>query len=77
ERLIKLKLPNDSTDDYEFDATIEDGSYGEDYPSGFSDIDFLSDDGYYEFSGGSCISGFDDDDDDDGDEVDAFNYYNI
>ncbi|KAI3971290.1 hypothetical protein MKW92_021767 [Papaver armeniacum] len=57
ERLIKLRLPNDSTDDYEFDATIEDGSYGEDYPSGFSDIDFLSDDGYYEFSGGSYISG--------------------
>ncbi|RZC44299.1 hypothetical protein C5167_037245 [Papaver somniferum] len=75
ERLIKVKLPNDSTDDYEFDATIEDGSYGEDYPSGFSDIDFLSDDGYYEFSGGSCISGFNDDDD--GDEVDAFDYYNI
>ncbi|KAI3832403.1 hypothetical protein MKW92_043643 [Papaver armeniacum] len=72
ERLIKLRLPNDSTDDYEFDATIEDGSYGEDYPSGFSDIDFLS---YYEFSGGSYISEFDDDDD--GDEVDAFDYYNI
>ncbi|RZC44298.1 hypothetical protein C5167_037244 [Papaver somniferum] len=71
ERLIKLRLPNDSTDDYEFDASIDGGSYDEDYPSGFSDIDFLSDDGLYEFSGGSYISEFECDDDD------AFAYYDF
>ncbi|KAI3971291.1 hypothetical protein MKW92_021768 [Papaver armeniacum] len=70
ERLIKLRLPNDSTDDYEFDASIDGGSYDEDYPSGFSDIDFLSDDGLYEFSGGSYISDFENDDDE-------FGYYDI
>ncbi|RZC66155.1 hypothetical protein C5167_009843 [Papaver somniferum] len=71
ERLIKLRLPNDSTDDYEFDASIDGGSYDEDYPSGFSDIDFLSDDGLYEFSGGSYISEFEYDDDDE------FGYYDF
>ncbi|KAI3874200.1 hypothetical protein MKX03_014232 [Papaver bracteatum] len=71
ERVIKLRLPNDSTDDYEFDASIDGGSYDEDYPSGFSDIDFLSDDGLYEFSGGSYISDFEYYDDDE------FGYYDF
>ncbi|MCL7033380.1 hypothetical protein MKW94_024671 [Papaver nudicaule] len=62
ERHIKMRLPNDSTDDYEFDALTDDGSYDEDYPSGFSDVDVLSDDGYYEFSGDSYISDFEYDD---------------
>ncbi|KAI3880497.1 hypothetical protein MKX03_023369, partial [Papaver bracteatum] len=65
ERLIKLRLPDDSTDDYEFDAAIDDGYdefYGyEDDPSGLSDTDF---DGYDEYCGGSYISSHDDDDDD-------------
>ncbi|RZC44271.1 hypothetical protein C5167_037221 [Papaver somniferum] len=63
QRLIKLRLPNDSTDEYEFDAAIDDGYdefYGyEDDPSGLSDIDF---DGYDEYCGGSYISSDDDDD---------------
>ncbi|OUZ99396.1 F-box domain [Macleaya cordata] len=61
DRLRKLRLPEDSTDDYEFDDAIDgDGSFDEEYPSGFSEIDFLSDDGYYEFSEGSYLSDYDD-----------------
>ncbi|GMP34781.1 hypothetical protein CsSME_00007512 [Camellia sinensis var. sinensis] len=48
--------PYDPTDDYEFDTTVydDDGdSFDDEYPSGFSEIDFLSDvDNDYEFSGG-------------------------
>ncbi|KAF2303472.1 hypothetical protein GH714_018692 [Hevea brasiliensis] len=53
-----LRHPYDSTDDYLFDAEIADmGSSEEDYPSGFSEIDFLSDDDdYHEFFGGSDIT---------------------
>lgn len=62
EKIRNLRFPNDSTDDYEFDAEIggygsyndvEFGGYGsndEEYPSGFSEIDLLSDEDYYEFS---------------------------
>lgn len=60
EQIKDLRQPHDSTEDYEFDVEIYDcDSYDEEYPSGFSDIDFLLDDGaeYYEFSGGSDISG--------------------
>ncbi|XP_077243834.1 F-box protein SKIP19-like [Tasmannia lanceolata] len=56
EKISYLRLPNDSTDDYGFDTEIGGcRSYDEDYPSGFSDIDILSDDAYYEFSDGSDI----------------------
>ncbi|THG03469.1 hypothetical protein TEA_022842 [Camellia sinensis var. sinensis] len=48
--------PYDPTDDYEFDTTVYDDdedSFDDEYPSGFSEIDFLSDvDNDYEFSGG-------------------------
>ena len=60
ERIKNLRLPNDSTDDYEFIAEInDDGSFDEDYPSGMSDINYFSDDyGYYEFSGDSDFSDY-------------------
>lgn len=50
-----LRLPDDSTEDYGFDAELNDwDSLEEDYPSGLSDIDIVSEDyDYYEFSGGS------------------------
>ncbi|KAI4297372.1 hypothetical protein L6164_037267 [Bauhinia variegata] len=58
EQIKHLRLPSDPTDDYPFQAEVEDdgyGSYDEDYPSGISDIDFLSEDDYdyYVFSGES------------------------
>ncbi|XAR59375.1 hypothetical protein NMG60_11015197 [Bertholletia excelsa] len=62
EQIKDLRHPNDSTDDYGFDASIHDAyNYGYDYdslddeyPSGFSEIDFPSDvDEDYEFSDGS------------------------
>ncbi|KAJ0016689.1 hypothetical protein Pint_11035 [Pistacia integerrima] len=54
ERIKVLRHPDDSIDDYEFDPDFQDG-YGsseeDDYPSGISDIEFVSDeDDYYEFS---------------------------
>ncbi|WCJ33225.1 RNI-like superfamily protein [Euphorbia peplus] len=68
ERIKDLRSPYDSAADYPFDAEIADmeflGSSDEDYPHGFSDIDFISDDdddAYYEFSGGgSDLSDFED-----------------
>lgn len=63
ERVKDLRRPYDSTDDYPFDPDPEITgilSSEEDYPSGFSDIEFLSDDDeYYEFSGGSDFSDYD------------------
>ncbi|XP_027338565.1 F-box protein SKIP19-like [Abrus precatorius] len=61
EQIKDLRLPYDPTDDYPFEAEIDFGSLDEDYPSGISDIDFLSDDDYeyYEFSGGSDFSEYD------------------
>ncbi|KAK7331403.1 hypothetical protein VNO77_25627 [Canavalia gladiata] len=60
EQIKDLRLPYDPTDDYPFEAEIDYGSLDEDYPSGISDLDFLSDDDYdydyYEFSGGSDFS---------------------
>ncbi|XP_022762654.1 F-box protein SKIP19-like [Durio zibethinus] len=56
-----LRRPYDSTHDYEFDTEVHDtGSSDEDYPSGISDIDLMSDDydDYFEFSGASDISDF-------------------
>ncbi|KAI3971295.1 hypothetical protein MKW92_021772 [Papaver armeniacum] len=38
DRLVKLKLPNDSTDDCEFDAAIDDRSY--EFSEGYSDLQF-------------------------------------
>ncbi|XP_022146630.1 F-box protein SKIP19-like [Momordica charantia] len=63
ERIKHLRLPHDPTDDYEFivetDGFGDDDSLDEDYPSGFSDIDFLTeDDDYYEWSGGSNFSDY-------------------
>ncbi|KAL6991601.1 hypothetical protein U1Q18_009713 [Sarracenia purpurea var. burkii] len=65
EAIKNLRRPSDSTDDCGFDATPYDGyddfSFDDEYPSGFSEIDFLSDvDEYYEFSGGSDISDYGD-----------------
>ncbi|KAI3959850.1 hypothetical protein MKX01_022332 [Papaver californicum] len=40
DRLIKLRLPNDSTDDYEFDAAIDDRSYEFTERSDSSDFDY-------------------------------------
>ncbi|KAJ8642150.1 hypothetical protein MRB53_018844 [Persea americana] len=51
DQIRDLKFPNDSTDDYEFDAELGGyGSYDEDYSSGFSEIDLLSAEMYYELS---------------------------
>ncbi|RDX96656.1 F-box protein SKIP19, partial [Mucuna pruriens] len=72
EQIKDLRLPNDPTDDYPFEAEIDYGSLDEDYPaeidypSGISDIDFLSDDDYdfydfYEFAYGSDLSDYDHD----------------
>ncbi|KAK2393869.1 putative F-box/LRR-repeat protein [Trifolium repens] len=46
EQIKCLRLPCDATDDYPFEADCDDGSAGEDYPDGISDIDMLSDDDY-------------------------------
>ncbi|XP_077243627.1 F-box protein SKIP19-like isoform X3 [Tasmannia lanceolata] len=50
-----LRLPNDSTDDYGFNAEIgnDDEDYpcdDEDYPSGFSDLDILSGDEFNDYT---------------------------
>jgi F-box/leucine-rich repeat protein 2/20 len=46
EQIRCLRLPCDAADDYPFEADCDDGSAGEDYPDGISDIDMLSDDDY-------------------------------
>lgn len=58
EQVRDLRRPFDSTEDYGFDAEIHDwDSFEEEYPSGLSDIDIVSDyDDSYVFSGGSGIS---------------------
>ncbi|KAL8103328.1 hypothetical protein AgCh_027771 [Apium graveolens] len=55
DQMKDLRLPYDSTEDYAYDAKLNDwDSLEEDYPSGLSDIDIVSEDyDYYEFSGGS------------------------
>ncbi|CAK9164410.1 unnamed protein product [Ilex paraguariensis] len=55
EQIKDLRHPDDSTEDYGFYAEISEcESCDEEYPSGFSDIDNLSDyDEYNDFSGGS------------------------
>lgn len=62
EQIKSLRRPSDSTHDYEFDAEVITGSSFEDYPSGISDIDLMSDDydDYFEFSGASDFSDYDD-----------------
>ncbi|WOH12081.1 hypothetical protein DCAR_0831580 [Daucus carota subsp. sativus] len=57
QKIKVLRLPYDSTEDYGYDAEINDwDSFDEDYPSGLSDIDIVSEDyDFYEFSGGSDI----------------------
>ncbi|XP_049377866.1 F-box protein SKIP19-like [Solanum stenotomum] len=58
-RQIKsLRHPQDPTEDYGLDTEMHDfESFDEDYPSGFSDIDLISDDDDdYEFSDGSNYS---------------------
>ncbi|XVF00507.1 hypothetical protein REPUB_Repub04eG0007100 [Reevesia pubescens] len=63
ECIKNLRRPYDSTYDYEFDAEVHDTeSLDEDYPSGISDIDLMSDDydDYFEFSGASDLSDYDD-----------------
>ncbi|KAJ4824236.1 hypothetical protein Tsubulata_018056 [Turnera subulata] len=60
-RIKELRAPNDSTADYPFNQEIHDlVSSEEDYPSGISDVDLMSDDddGFYEFSGGSDMSDY-------------------
>ncbi|XP_059292359.1 F-box protein SKIP19-like [Lycium ferocissimum] len=53
-----LRHPQDPTEDYGLDTEMCDyESFDEDYPSGFSDIDLISDDDdYYEFSDASNYS---------------------
>ncbi|XP_058099061.1 putative F-box/LRR-repeat protein 23 isoform X2 [Magnolia sinica] len=60
DRIKHLMLPNDSTVDCVFDAEIDEygSDYDEGYPSGFSEIDILSDDEYYEFSDVDVFSDF-------------------
>ncbi|KAI8524600.1 hypothetical protein RHMOL_Rhmol13G0161700 [Rhododendron molle] len=63
EQIKYLRQPYDSTDDCEFDMTFYNGydddySLDDDYPSGFSEIDLMSDvdgDEYFEFSCGSDV----------------------
>ncbi|MCL7047506.1 hypothetical protein MKW94_011021 [Papaver nudicaule] len=55
DRHIQLRFPNDSTDDYEFDATIDEGSY-----------DATTDERSYEFSEHIYFPGSDSDDDESG-----------
>ncbi|MED6183343.1 hypothetical protein PIB30_037070 [Stylosanthes scabra] len=61
EQIKDLRHPYDPTDDYPFEAEDNYGSFDEDYPSGISDIDILSDYAYdfYEFSGGSLTDSSD------------------
>ncbi|KAG5515904.1 hypothetical protein RHGRI_036821 [Rhododendron griersonianum] len=82
EQIKYLRQPYDSTDDCEFDMTFYNGydddySLDDDYPSGFSEIDLMSDvvDEYFEWSGGSDVFEPDSkpyfgDDDDYGDDDD-------
>jgi len=59
EQIKDLRRPQDSTEDYEFEAEFNDyDSFDDDYPSGLSDYDdHLSDtNGYYDFSGDSNFS---------------------
>ncbi|KAG8365645.1 hypothetical protein BUALT_Bualt18G0127600 [Buddleja alternifolia] len=58
ERIKDLRRPHDSTDDYQFDAELyESSDDDDDYITGFSDMDLVSDyDDYLEFSGGSTPS---------------------
>ncbi|CAN1227617.1 F-box protein SKIP19 [Linum grandiflorum] len=52
-----LRCPEDSTDDYPYNAEIPDyDSSEEDYPSGFSDPELSTGDDYYEFSADSELS---------------------
>lgn len=67
EQIKYLRQPYDSTDDCEFDMTFYNGydddySLDDDYPSGFSEIDLMSDvdgDEYFEFSCGSDVFEYD------------------
>lgn len=66
EQIKDLRRPLDSTEGYEFDASIHDNQY--DYPHYFSDIDAFSeleDDDEYQFSGSE-----------DYDEADNYGYFN-
>lgn len=70
EQIKDLRLPDDSTDGFGFDATFHDwygyDSFDDAYPSWFSGIDVLSDiNEYYEFSGGSELSEYEEVDFDD------------
>lgn len=58
QRIKDLRRPHDSTEDYRFDAEIYDyETSDDDYITGFSDMDIVSDyDDYLEFSGGSVCS---------------------
>ncbi|PSS29018.1 F-box protein [Actinidia chinensis var. chinensis] len=64
EQIKFLRRPYDSTDDCGFDTIVRDDyeddfSFDDGYPSGFSEIDFLSDvDDDYVFSGGSDFSDY-------------------
>lgn len=58
QQIKNLRHPQDPTEDYGLDTEMHDlESFDEDYPSGFSDIDLISDDDdYYEFSEASNYS---------------------
>ncbi|VVB07867.1 unnamed protein product [Arabis nemorensis] len=61
EKIKVVRRPNDSTLDYPYDATVQDmDSSEDDYPYGFSDIDLMSgDEDYYDLSGASDLSDYD------------------
>lgn len=65
EQIKDLRLPNDATEDYPFQAVAyeyESPDEDEDYPSGISDMDLLSDDDYeYDEFSGSEFSEYDSD----------------
>lgn len=67
QQMKNFRHPYDATDDYNFLTTDYDSDFDEIYADEYDDMDFLSDDMYYEFS--------DDDNDDDDDALDLEYYY--
>lgn len=68
ERIKDLRCPYDSTDDYNYLTTDYDSDFDEIYPDiYYDDMDFLSDDNYYEFSDDGELS--------DDDELDYYGFY--
>lgn len=61
EQIKYLRLPNDSMEDYKFDAEIYDSGLSDNNAFGFSDLDLYSDDdGYYGYSEYEDFTTYDD-----------------